>query len=60
MPASSKLAVIFHGGGGNVYVNPADGAVFMFDGVDGVDAFQNVIYGIVDRDPRRLPVARRL
>ena len=43
------MRVIFHGGGGNVYINAADGAVFMFDGVDGADAFENVIYGIVGR-----------
>ena len=41
--------VVVHGGGGNIDVDPADGAVFMFDAVDGVDAVQVVVHGVVDR-----------
>ena len=32
-----KLPVIFHGGCSDVYVYPADGAVFVFDGINGLD-----------------------
>ena len=48
MPASLKLPVIFHGGCSDVYVDPADGAVFVFDGINGLDRFQYVFNGIVD------------
>ena len=44
-----QLAVVLHGGGGDVHVHPADGAVFVFDGVDGVDAVQHILNGAVDR-----------
>ena len=43
-----KLPVIFHGGCSDVYVYPADGAVFVFDGINGLDRFQYVFNGIVD------------
>ena len=44
-----QLAVVLHGGGGDVHVHPADGPVFMLDGVDGVDAVQHVLDGAVHR-----------
>ena len=44
-----QLAVVLHGGGGDVHVHPADGPVFVLDGVDGVDAVQHVLDGAVDR-----------
>ena len=43
-----QLAVVLHGGGGDVHVHPADGAVFVLDGVDGVDAVQHILNGAVD------------
>ena len=44
-----QLAVVLHGGGGNVHVHPADSPVFVLDGVDGVDAVQHILDGAVDR-----------
>ncbi len=44
-----QFPVIFHGGSGDVHIDPADSAVFMLDGVDGLDAFQNILDGVVDR-----------
>ena len=49
-----QLSVILHGGGGDIHVNSSDGAVLVLYGVDGVDALQDVFYGIVDRVLSRL------
>ena len=43
-----QLLVVFYGSGGDVDVHAPDGAVLMLDAVDGLDAFQNVLDGIVD------------
>ena len=48
-PGILQFSVVFHGGGGDVHIDPADRPVFMFDGVDRFDAFQHVLDGIVDR-----------
>ena len=44
-----QLAVVLHGGGGDVHIHPADGSVLVVDGVDGVDALQQVLHGVVHR-----------
>ena len=43
-----QLLVVLYRGGGDVDVHAPDGAVFMLDAVDGLDAFQNVLDGVVD------------
>ena len=42
-----QLTIIFHGGGGDVHVNSADSTVLVFHGIYGLNAFQNVLNGIV-------------
>ena len=42
-------AVVLHRGGGNVHIHPADGAVLVLDGINGLDALQDVLDGIVHR-----------
>ena len=42
-------AVFLDGGGRDVDVHAADGAVLVLDGVDGADALQDVLDGVVDR-----------
>ena len=49
MPGLLELPVVLHGGGGDVHVDAADGAVFVVDAVDGVDAVEDVLDGVVDR-----------
>ena len=49
-----ELAVVFDGGGGDVDVDPADGAVFVLDGVDGLNTFEDVLNRVVDRVLARL------
>ena len=44
-----QLAVILHRGGGDVHVDATDVAVFIVNGVDRVDALQNIFDGIVHR-----------
>lgn len=44
-----QFAVIFHRGGGDVHVDPADSAVFVVDAVDGLDAVEDVLDRVVDR-----------
>ena len=44
-----QLFIVFHSGGRNVHIDTADGAVFMLDGVDGIDAFQHVFNRIIHR-----------
>ena len=41
--------VFLHGGGGDVDVDAADGSVFVLDGIDGVDALEDVLDGVVHR-----------
>ena len=42
-----ELAVVLHGGGGDVDVDAADVAVLVMHRVDGLDALQNVLDGVV-------------
>ena len=42
-----ELLIVFHGGGGDVHIDTADGAVFMLNPVNGLDAFQNIFDGVV-------------
>ncbi len=42
------------------YVYPADGAVFVFDGINGLDRFQYVFNGIVDGILSLLPGQKTL
>ena len=42
-----QLAVVLHGGGSDVDIDTADGAVLMLDGVDGLDGLQNVLQRII-------------
>ena len=44
-----QLAVVLHRGGRDVDVDPTDIPVFMVDGVDGLDAVEDVFDGIVHR-----------
>ena len=44
-----EFPVVFHGGGGNVDVDAADRAVFMLDGINGVDTFEDVFDRVIDR-----------
>jgi hypothetical protein len=44
-----QLSVILNGGGGNIHIDSPDGAVLMMDSVNSLDAFQNILDGIVDR-----------
>ena len=44
-----QLAVILHGGGRNIHIDAADRPVFVFDGINRFDAFQNVFDGIMER-----------
>ena len=44
-----ELAVVLHRGGGDVHIHPADGAVFVLDGVDGLNGLQYVFQGAVHR-----------
>ena len=41
--------VVLNGGSRYIDIDTADGTVFMFDAVDGFDAFQNILDGVVDR-----------
>ena len=44
-----QLAVVFHGSGGNVDIDPADSPIFMFDAINGLDRFQYVLNRIPQR-----------
>ncbi len=44
-----EFAVVLDGGGGDVDVDPADGAVLVLDAVDGLDAFEDVFDRVVLR-----------
>ena len=44
-----QLAVILHRGGGDVHVDAADVAIFIVNGVDRMDALQDIFNGIVHR-----------
>ena len=43
-----ELAVVLDGGGGDVDVDAADGAVLVLDVVDGLDGLEDVLDGVVD------------
>ena len=43
-----ELAVVLHGGGGDVHIYPADIAVFVVDGIDGLDGLQHIFDGVVN------------
>ena len=43
-----QFPVVLDGGGRNVDVHAADGAVLMLDAVDGLDALEDVLYWVVD------------
>ena len=43
-----KLTIIFHGGCRNVYIDTADISIFMMDTVNGFNALQNVLNGVVN------------
>ena len=42
-----ELAVVLHGGGGDVHVDPADGTVLVLHAVNGFQTFQDVLDGVV-------------
>ena len=44
-----QLSVVFHSSSGNIYVYPADSAVFMFDTVDSLNALQHIFNRTVHR-----------
>jgi hypothetical protein len=44
-----QAAVVFYGGCGNVHIDTADGAVFMFDGINGMNAVEDVFDGVIYR-----------
>ena len=44
-----QFTVVLHGGCGNVDVHAADVTVFMMDGIDCFDGFQNVLDRVIDR-----------
>lgn len=46
--------IVLYGRRGDVYVYPPDGAVFMLYAVNRVDAFENILYWVVDRVLARL------
>ena len=48
-PGLVQFAVIFHRGGGNIDIDPADGAILVLNAVNRFDAFQNIFDRIVDR-----------
>ena len=41
-----EQTVVVHGSGGNIYVYPSDGAVFMFDAVNRFDTLQIVVHRV--------------
>ena len=48
-PCFFQLPVVLHCGGGNVYIYPANGAVFMFNAVDSLNTFQYIFNRIIHR-----------
>ena len=44
-----KLAVILHGSGGDIDIDPPDGAVFVFDAINRLDALQHIFYRVIHR-----------
>ena len=44
-----QFTIIFDTGCGNIDINAANGAVFVFDAVNSFDAFQNIIQWIIYR-----------
>ena len=50
-----QLPVVFYSCRCDIYVYTANGPIFMFDAVDGFDAFQNIFDGIVFSDLPLLP-----
>ena len=44
-----KFSVIFHSRCRNVHIHATDRSIFMFDGINGFDRFQNVLDRIVNR-----------
>ena len=44
-----ELAIIFHGGCGNVDIHPANRTVLVFDRIDGLNALQHILNGTVYR-----------
>ena len=44
-----EFSVVFHGGGGNVYIDTADGTVLVLDIVNGIDGLQHILDRILHR-----------
>ena len=48
-PGLMQLPVILHGGGRDIHIDSSDRSVLMLDGINGMDAVQDIFYGIVHR-----------
>lgn len=53
-PCITELSIILHRRCGDIHIHPADSAIFMFNPINRIDAFQYIFNGIVFWDPRRI------